>query len=73
MKVIYTTDLSRPGNDCYIYESVSIVEQFDIYSVITYSKVSGWCSGTDVNVEITTESYNEAMGVYRSLGGKVNK
>jgi hypothetical protein len=42
MRVISTTDISRAGNDCYIYESVSLVEQFDIYSVINFLNVTGW-------------------------------
>ena len=30
MKVIATTDLSKEGNDCYIYKSVSLVKEFDL-------------------------------------------
>ena len=38
MKIISTTDLSREGNDCYIYESVSLVEAFGMYTVIVAKK-----------------------------------
>lgn len=42
MKTISTTDISRVGNDCYIYESVTLTEQFGIYAVINFVKVTGW-------------------------------
>jgi hypothetical protein len=44
MKVISTTQLSRYGNDVYIDEEVSLVEQFGLYAVLRFYKVSGWTS-----------------------------
>lgn len=70
MRVISTTDISREGNDCYIYESVSLVEQFDIYSVINFLNVTGWAKREEVRVLCTTQDINEAKKVYRSVGGK---
>lgn len=71
MKVISTTDISREGNDCYIYESVSLVEQFGIYSVINFLNVTGWAEREEVHVLCTTRNIKEAKKVYRSVGGKL--
>jgi hypothetical protein len=69
MRVISTTDLSREGNDCYIYEYVSLVEQFDIYSVINFLNVTGWAKREEVRVLCTTRDIDEANKVYKSVGG----
>ncbi len=65
MHVISTTVISRPGNDCYINESVSLVEQFGIYAVIRFYKVSGWSDCEEVNILITTSSKSEAGKKYK--------
>lgn len=70
MKVIHTTDLSRAGNDCYIYESVSLVEVFGMYAIIEATKTSGWFE----NEEITTGSkivydLDDAKKMYKEYGG----
>jgi hypothetical protein len=69
MRVISTTDISRVGNDCYIYESVSLVEQFGLYSVINILKVTGWAEREEVRVLCTTGDLDEAKKVYKSVGG----
>ena len=71
MKVISTTDLSRPGNDCYIYESVSLVEQFELFSVIRYWRVKGWSDQEEVSVLYTSLSRSSATESYKSYGGKI--
>jgi hypothetical protein len=65
MKVISTTQLSRPGNDCYIDEEVSLVEQFDLYAVIRFYKVSGWSDHEEVEVLIATSNKSEAGKKYK--------
>jgi hypothetical protein len=65
MNIISTTNLSRCGNDCYIEESVSLVEQFDLYAVIRFYKVSGWADREEVSVLITTKSRTEAGKKYK--------
>ena len=50
MKIIKTKDTSRPGNDCYIYETVSLVEQFGIYAIIFCQKVTGWAESENIFV-----------------------
>ncbi len=70
MKVISTTDLSRSGNDCYIYESVSLVEQFELFSVIRYWRVVGWSDREEVSILYTSLSRSTATEKYKSYGGR---
>lgn len=70
MRVISTTDISREGNDCYIYESVSLVEQFDIYSVINILRVTGWAEREETLVLCTTRDIDNAKKVYKEAGGE---
>lgn len=65
MKVISTTNVSRPGNDVYIEESYSLVEQFGLYAVIKFYKVSGWSSREEVEVLIATSDKAEAGKKYK--------
>lgn len=65
MRVISTTDTSRDGNDCYIYRSVSLVEQFGIYSVIGIQKITGWAEREDVSVLGYFTDLDTAKYVYR--------
>jgi hypothetical protein len=65
MKVISTTDVSRIGNDCYIEESYSLVEQFGLYAVIKFYKVSGWSDCEEVSVLISTRDRTEAGKKYK--------
>lgn len=69
MRVISTTDLSREGNDCYINEEVSLVEQFGVYSVINIYKLDGWSEREDVSVFKYTKDYDEAKNAYICHGG----
>ena len=69
MKVISTTDMSRPGNDVYIYESVSLVEQFELFAVIRCQRVVGWTEREDVSVIYTSLSRSSAEERYKSYGG----
>ena len=73
MKIISTTDLSREGNDCYIYESVSLVEAFGMYMVITCQRVTGWSETEDVCIQgEPTTDIEEAKQRYWEYGGKLN-
>ena len=65
MNVLSTTAVSRPGNDCYIEESYSLVEQFGLYAVIKFYKVSGWSDWEEVSVLITTSTKSEAAKKYK--------
>ena len=65
MNVLSTTDVSRYGNDCYIEESYSLVEQFGLYAVIKFYKVSGWSDHEEVSVLITTSNKAEAAKKYK--------
>jgi hypothetical protein len=65
MKVISTTALSRPGNDVYIDEEVLLVEQFGLYAVLRFYKVSGWSDREEVSVLIATSDKTEAGKKYK--------
>lgn len=65
MNVISTTVLSRPGNDVYIDEEILLVEQFGIYAVLRFYKVSGWSYREDVEVLIATSNKAEAGNKYK--------
>ena len=69
MRVISTTDISREGNDCYVYESVSLVEQFGLYAIINMYKVIGWSERKEVNVLKHTTDFDEAKKHYLFHGG----
>jgi hypothetical protein len=72
MKIISTTDLSRGGNDCYIYESVSLIEEFEMYAVITCKKVVGWSESEDMYLQSNpTTDIEEAKQRYWEYGGKL--
>ena len=71
MEVIYTTDLSRPGNDVYIYESVSLIKQFELYAIIKVYKVVGWSEREEVTVLYTSHSRMEAVEKFESFGGEI--
>jgi hypothetical protein len=73
MRIISTTDLSREGNDCYIYESISFVEQFGLYIVIGIQKVTGWADRENVCVLHTTMDTEEAMECYKHYGGVLDE
>lgn len=65
MNIISTTDCTRYGNDCYIEESYSLVEQFGLYAVIKFYKVSGWSDYEEVSVLISTTNKSEAAKKYK--------
>ena len=65
MKVISTMDASRYGNDVYIEEAYHLVEQFGLYAVIRFYKVSGWTSQAETSVIISTTNESEARAKYK--------
>jgi hypothetical protein len=64
MKVISTKDTSRYGNDCYIYETVSMVEQFGMYAIIICQKITGWAEREDIFVAQTATDYDTALKMF---------
>jgi hypothetical protein len=71
MQVIYTTDLSRPGNDVYIYESVSLIKQFELYAVIKVWQVVGWSEREEVTVLHTSRDRVSAIENFERHGGVI--
>ena len=72
MKIISTTDLSREGNDCFIHESVSLVEEFGMYAVIICRKVVGWRDSEDIFCGNPTTDIDDAKHRYWECGGNLN-
>ena len=68
MEVICTTDLSRPGNDVYIYESISLIKQFELYAIIKVWRVIGWSEREEVSILYTSLSRSSAEEKYKSYG-----
>lgn len=66
MNVLSTTTTSRYGNDCYIEESYSLVEQFGLYAVIRFYKVSGWSDREEVTVVFSSSSKAETAKIYKN-------
>ena len=64
MKVSSTKDTSRYGNDCYIYETVSMVEQFGMYAIIICQKITGWAEREDIFVAQTATDYDTALKMF---------
>lgn len=72
MKIISTTDLSHEGNDCYIHESVTLVEEFGMYTVVSAHKVTGWSEDCDIRCHSTTTcNLDQAKFLYQSCGGEL--
>ena len=71
MKIISTTDLSRDGTDCFIHESISLVEQFEMYFIIKCWKVVGWSSAEEVEIVFTSDNLGKVTEKYYDLGGKL--
>ena len=69
MKIISTTDISREGSACYIYESISLVEQFGIYAIIKHRKVAGHEDTVSVELVFSSTDCGAAIKKYDSLGG----
>lgn len=65
MNIIFTVNTSREGNDCYIQETVSLIEQFGIYAIITCQKISGWFEGEDVIVNQVTSDRELALKMFK--------
>jgi hypothetical protein len=67
MNIIKTKDTSRHGNDCYIYETVSLVEQFGVFAVIVCEKIVGWSEDEDIRVEHTTNNSGAALRYFNDF------
>lgn len=60
MNILKCKDTSRPGNDCYIYEKVVLVEQFDMFAIIVFVKYVGWCEDENIRIEHTFNNFESA-------------
>jgi hypothetical protein len=72
MRVISTTDLSHYGNDCYINRSVTLMEQFGLYTVVVCQKITGWFKDDYVGADYISTNYDDAIKAYKDYGGIIN-
>lgn len=76
MRIISTTDISRPVWDSHIYETISLVTQFGVWAVISCLKIlihrQGATEREEIRVLCSTSSRLEAEKVYKSFGGVLN-
>ena len=69
MNIISTTDISRAGNDCYIKQTISLVEFCGLYAIIECTSISGFVSDKDIVTVIKSENYDEVVEFYTRNGG----
>jgi hypothetical protein len=69
MRVVASTDISRAGNDCWIKEEIALVEQFNVYAVISTIKVTGWADREEILILKSTSDYKAAVKKYKDNGG----
>ena len=71
MKIISTTGLSTHGNDNYNYKSVTLIEEFGMYNILTVEKVIGPCGDKEEMYLTgnTTCNFDKAKYMYKQAGG----
>lgn len=69
MRVISTTDTSRPTFCGRINETVSLVEQFGMYAIIVCRKASGALNYQEISVACTFYDDHDARSAYEDFGG----
>lgn len=69
MNILHTTNRNRHGNDCYIEESIVLIEALGMYSVIVITKVIGLWGDEQISATAPTFSYPKAMRWYKEKGG----
>lgn len=70
LKIISTTDLSREGTDCYIYETVTLVQELEVYFVVRVKKIVGWAAYESATIDYyPTKDINQAIKDYKAQGG----
>ena len=67
MRIVERTDISRPGNDCFINESVSIIEEFGIYSILISNRIVGWFDREVMYITDTSSDYEKIEAKYKEL------
>ena len=65
MNIISSTTVSREGSACYIEESYSMVEQFGVYAIIRFYRVSGLGNSGEVTVIMASSDQAEVRAKYK--------
>ena len=70
MKVISTTDLSYDNDGHHIYKSVSLIEEFGMYNILTAEKKVIWADTRQMYLRAeTTCDLDRARYMYKQSGG----
>ena len=70
MQILATHDRSYASNECYVYESIALCEEFDLYFVLWIQKVIGFSVIQDVRILCRPTSYPFlAIKKFRDFGG----
>ena len=74
MRIISTTDLNREGNDCYIFSSITLMEDRELYFVVLVERVVGYPYHKEITLvgEPTTDRL-EAEFYYKDNGGVIKE
>ena len=76
MRIISTTDISRVISGSTIYQTLSLVEQFNIYAVISCIKIfdyAGNIEKEEFSILWSTSDKEQAVYVYESNGGDLGE
>ena len=76
MRIISTTDISRVISGSTIYQTLSIVERFNIYAVISCIKIfdyAGNIEKEEFSILWSTSNKEQAVYVYESNGGDLGE
>ena len=76
MRIISITDISRAVSGSSIYHTLSLVEQFNVYAVISCMKIvdyTGKVLKEEFDVLHSTSNKEQAVYVYVSNGGDLNE
>ena len=65
MNIIFTVNTSREDGGLYFNETVSLIEQFGIYAIITCQKITGYFYREDITVNQVTSDYSLALKMFK--------
>ena len=74
MRIISTTDLDREGNDCYIFSSITLMEDRELYFVVLVERIVGYPYHKKVTIvgEPTSERLKAEFN-YKDNGGIIKE
>lgn len=64
MRVIFTTDTGKKGQNCYINGNFSLVEQFGLYAIIAYVNRVDDAEWKEVYLPYHSNNYDDAVKMF---------